>query len=99
MQSNTSAPPGTRAAAGAAAPGLAQGFQATEKRLQKEKAALILKTIACGRVLLMSLTAVRWHGNAELTGKQRPARAAWVLRGWRRYLSCAERSERPSPFV
>lgn len=46
----------------------------------------------------MSLTAVRWHGNAELTGKQRPARAAWVLRGWRRYLSCAERREHPSPF-
>lgn len=58
-----------------AAPGLAQGFQGTEKRLGK-KASLILKTSACGRMLLMSLMAVGQHGNAELTGKQCPAQAA-----------------------
>lgn len=67
--------PHVRSSKDRAAPGLAQGFQGTEKRLGK-KASLILKTIACGRMLLMSLMAVGQHGNAELTGKQCPAQAA-----------------------
>lgn len=62
-----------------AAPGLAQGFQGTEKHLGNKKASLILKTIACGRMLLMSLMAAGQHGKAELTGQQCPAPAAQVV--------------------
>lgn len=78
MQSNAFAPPRTGAAAAAAAPGLAQGFQATAKHLQKLKKKIILNFESnCMRKDAVSepySCGAAWQCRAY--GTSRPAQAA-----------------------